>query len=133
MAGGVLDMTSKNFADTVIGEATGKAVADMAGQLNNRAGALPSRTVSINGLVADAAPDGTLIINVGSRGGVKAGDRLVVRRKIRDVRDPASGKILRSVEENVGEMVVTQVDEASAVGKFSGAGQPKVGDTVKNQ
>ena len=132
-AGGVLDMRSANFADTVIGEATGKAVNELAGQLNGRAGALPARTVSIDGLVADAASDGTVIINVGSRGGVKVGDKLVVRRKVREVRDPASGKILRSVEDNIGEMVVTQVDEGSAVGKFSGGGQPKVGDTVKNQ
>lgn len=132
-AGGALDMTSKNFADTVIGEATGKAVAEIAGQLNSRASALPARAVVVDGLVADAAPDGTLIINVGSRAGLKTGDRLVVRRKVRDVRDPATGKILRSVEDNIGEMVVTQVDEGSAVGKFSGAGQPKVGDTVKNK
>ena len=132
-AGGLVDMRSANFADTVIGEATGKAVVELAGQLNGRASALPARTVSIDGLVADAAPDGTVIINVGSRGGVKVGDKLVVRRKVREVRDPASGKILRSVEDNIGEMVVTQVDEGSAVGKFSGAGQAKVGDTVKNQ
>ncbi len=132
-AGGMLDMRSANFADTVIGEATTKAVAELAAQLNGRAGALPTRTVSIDGLVADAAPDGTLIINVGSRGGLKVGDKLIVRRKVREVRDPASGKILRSVEDTIGEMVVSQVEEGSAMGKFSGAGQPKVGDTVKNQ
>lgn len=133
MAGGALDMTSKNFADTVLGEATNAAVRDVAGQLNSRAGGLPTRVVSIDGLVADASPDGTLVLNVGSRAGVKVGDRLTLRRKVRDVRDPASGKILRSIEDTLGEVVVSQADEQSSVGQFRGNGQPKVGDTVKNQ
>lgn len=133
LAGGALDMTSKNFADTVLGEATGKAVTDIANQLNAKAGALPTHTVVIDGLVADASPDGTLIINVGSRAGVKVGDHLVVARKLREVRDPATGKVIRTVEDRLGDLVITEVDEASAVGKYTGSTAPKVGDAVKNQ
>ncbi|MFB3827825.1 MAG: CsgG/HfaB family protein [Bryobacteraceae bacterium] len=132
-AGGAVDMRSSNFADTVLGEATHKAVNAIAAQLNSRATALPTRAIAIDGLVADASPDGTIIINVGSRAGVKVGDKLIVSRKVREVRDPASGKILRRVEDKLGEMTVTEVDEQSAVGKFSGGTAPKVGDTVKNQ
>jgi curli biogenesis system outer membrane secretion channel CsgG len=131
-AGGGLDMRASNFADTVLGEATGKAVTELAGQLSAKASALPTRTVAIDGLVADAAPDGTVIVNVGSRAGLKVGDRLEVRRKVREVRDPATGRVLRAIEDKVGELVITEVDEQSAVGKFTGAGQPAVGDTVKN-
>ena len=72
MAQGALDMRSKNFADTVLGEATSKAVTDIAGQLNAKSAALPARVVTIEALVADAAPDGTVIINVGSRGGSRS-------------------------------------------------------------
>ncbi|RPJ55994.1 MAG: curli production assembly protein CsgG, partial [Acidobacteria bacterium] len=129
---GALDMRASNFADTVLGEATHKAVNDIASQAQARAGTLPTRAVSVNGLVADADPNG-MIVNVGSKAGVKVGDRLVVSRPVREVRDPATGKVLRRVEDKIGEMVVTEVDEQSASGKFSGAGQPKVGDTVKNQ
>ncbi|HWQ54261.1 MAG TPA: CsgG/HfaB family protein [Bryobacteraceae bacterium] len=132
IAGGVLDMRASNFADTVLGEATNKAVADIAAQLNGKASALPTRTVSISGLVADASPDGTVIVNVGSRSGLKLGDRLEVKRKLREVRDPATGKVIRSVEDKLGDMVITELDEQSAVGKFTGSSQPKVGDTVKN-
>jgi curli biogenesis system outer membrane secretion channel CsgG len=131
--GGALDMRASNFADTVIGEATMQAVGSVATQLDSSSGKLPTRTVSISGLVADASPDGTVIVNVGSRAGLKIGDKLEVRRKVRDVRDPATGRVIRSVEDKVGEMVVTEVDEQSAVGKYSGASQPKVGDVVKNQ
>ncbi len=53
-----------------------------------------------------------------------------MKRKVREVRDPATGKVLRSIEDAVGTVVITEVDETSATGKFRGAGAPKVGDTV---
>ena len=133
MGAGALDMRAKNFADTVLGEATAKAVSDIAGQLNSRAGALPTKAMVILALIADVSPDGTVIINQGSRMGVKVGDRLQVARKLREVRDPSSGRVIRTVEDKLGELVITEVDEQSAVGKFTGTSQPKVGDTAKNQ
>lgn len=132
MAGGVLDMRSANFAETVIGEAVTKCVADLGRQFESKASALPTRTVQISGLVADVSDDGTLIVNVGSKSGVKVGDTLAVKRQTRVVKDPATGRVLRAVEDSVGTMKVTEVDEQSAVGKFSGAGAAKVGDTVSN-
>ena len=130
--GGGLDMRSSNFGATILGEATNKAVDDMAKQLDSKAASLPTVEVHVSGLVADAAPDGTVIINVGSKGGVKVGETLYVKRKVRDVKDPSTGKVLRSIEDPVGTIVITQVDEGSATGKFSGAGKPQVSDTVSN-
>lgn len=130
--GAGLDMKSSNFSATILGEATNKAVLDMATQLESKASSLPTVVLQISGLVADAAPDGTIIINVGSKGGVKVGDTLAIKRKVREVKDPATGKVLRTIEDEVGSVVITQVDDASATGKFSGAGAPQVGDTVSN-
>jgi curli biogenesis system outer membrane secretion channel CsgG len=132
-AGGVIDMRSTNFANSILGEAVGASVKSVAQQLEAKAGALPTRTVSIEGLVADAAADGTIIVNVGSAAGVKIGDVLQIKRVSRKITDPATGKVLRQIEDAVGEMKVTEVDAQSAVGKFTGSGQPKVGDVVKNQ
>ena len=133
-AGGAgLDMKSSNFGATLLGEATNKAVQEMAVQLESKASALPTVVLQISGLVADAAPDGTIIINVGSKGGVKVGDTLAIKRHVRDITDPATGKILRSVEDPVGSIVISQVDDSSATGTFTGAGAPKVGDTVSNK
>jgi curli biogenesis system outer membrane secretion channel CsgG len=132
-AGGVLDMRAANFANSILGEAVSASVKSVAQQLEAKAGALPTRTVSIEGLVADAAADGTVIVNVGSAAGVKVGDVLQIKRVSRKITDPATGKVLRQIEDAVGEIKVSEVDAQSAVGKFSGAGQPKVGDTVKNQ
>ena len=132
MGGGSLDMKSSNFGQTILGEATNKAVDQMASQLEAKASSLPTVTVSVSGLVADAAPDGTVIVNVGKKNGLKSGDKLQVKRQLRVVRDPATNKILRSVDEPVGTLTLTDVDDSSAVGKFSGSGTPKVGDIVSN-
>jgi curli biogenesis system outer membrane secretion channel CsgG len=129
-AGG--DMTSKNFANTILGEAVNAAADQVCAQLDQQSARLPARAVVINGLVADAS-GGSIVLNVGSRIGLKVGDRLDVRRKIRDVRDPATGKILRTIADKVGEVVITDVDERSAVGRYTGSTPAKVGDMVSNQ
>ena len=59
------------------------------------------------------------------------GDKLAVTRVLRTVKDPASGKVLRTIDSPIGMLTVTSVDGGSAVGKFDGAGTPKVGDAVK--
>lgn len=130
--GGAIDMGSKNFANTILGEAVGQAVDEVSGQLQQNASRLPTRVVKIEGMVADAT-GGTLILNVGSRTGLKVGDRLALVRPVREVKDPETGKILRRVENTLGEAVVTEVDEVSAVATYSGATPAKVGDRVRNQ
>jgi len=131
MGGGAVDMTSKNFAATILGEAVNQSVVQLASQLEQNATRLPTRKLVVEGLVADAS-GGSVILNIGSKAGLKVGDRLQVRRKIRDVRDPATGKIIRSVEDKVGEVEITEVDERSAVGRYTGASPAKVGDVVRN-
>lgn len=128
---GAMDMSSQNFANTILGEAVSEAVASLASQLNSQASLLPTRAVSISGLVADVSGN-TLILNVGSAAGVKVGDRLKVTRPVREVRDPATGKVIRRIEEPLGEVVITEVDASSSVGTFTGAQRPKTGDAVKN-
>jgi curli biogenesis system outer membrane secretion channel CsgG len=134
--GGALDMKSSNFGNTILGGAVNKATTDVANGLNQKASSLPTAptvAIVIDGLVADVSPDGTIIINVGSKGGVKVGDTLSIARKVRDVKDPSTGRVIRSVVDAVGALTITEVDEASAVGKFRGAGPAKVGDTVSNK
>jgi curli biogenesis system outer membrane secretion channel CsgG len=133
LAGGVLDMKSSNFGATLLGEATTKTVADLSSQLTAKAGSLPTTTVTIDGMVADAAPDGTLILNVGSKAGLKVGDTLAVKHPGRPITDPATGKVLRRIEESLGTVKITEVDETSSTGKFTGSGTVKVGDTVSSK
>jgi curli biogenesis system outer membrane secretion channel CsgG len=132
-AGAGIDMKSSGFQNTILGEATNKAVTEVATQLDAKAASLPTVTVEITGMVADAGSDGTLIINVGSKNGVKVGDTLNVKRTSRVVNDPVTGKVIRKVEDQVGTVTITEVDANSAVGKFSGSGKPQVKDTVTNK
>jgi curli biogenesis system outer membrane secretion channel CsgG len=131
--GGGLDMRSSNFGATILGEATNQAVNEMAKELEAKVSALPTVKIEVSGLVADAAPDGTIIINVGAKAGVKVGDTLAIKRKVREVKDPATGKVLRAIEDEVGTIKVTEVEDGSATGKFQGAGKPQVGDTVSSK
>ena len=132
-AGGGINMTSSNFGNTILGEATNKAVTQVAQGLEAKAGSLPTVTISISAMVADAAPDGTLIINAGSKAGVKVGDVLNVKRHVRDVKDPSTGKVLRSVDNPIGTVTITEVDADSATGRFSGSGAPQVKDVVTSK
>ena len=131
--GGGAGMGSSNFAQTIIGEATTQAVATLAQNLAADSTKLPTivaPTVSVSGLVADASSS-DIIINVGTQAGVKVGDKLQISRVVRVVKDPVTGKPLRSIENPVGQLTVTSVDATSAVGTFSGSGKPQTGDTVK--
>ncbi len=129
--GGNVDMGSSNFGATIIGEAVKGSVSNLATQLDQDSGKIPHETVQINGVVADATGN-TITINVGTRSGLHVGDKLAVTRVTRVIKDPVTGKPLRTVEEPVGQVVITSADEGSSVGTFTGAGQPKVGDAVKN-
>ena len=131
---GQLDMGSTNFSQSILGQAVKQAVNDTAKGLDQHAASLPVNApppvAPIDGLVADAS-GGDIIINVGSSAGVRVGDKLAVTRVLRTVKDPASGKVLRTIDSPIGMLTVTSVDSGSAVGKFDGAGTPKVGDAVK--
>ena len=129
-AGGAgVDMSSSNFANTILGEAVHQAVDALGKDLDQNAARLPTREIKVEGLVADVAGS-TLILNVGTSGGVKVGDKLQIRRTVREVKDPATGNVLRRIEDTIGEVTITEADGASSVGTFTGAGKPAVGDTV---
>jgi hypothetical protein len=102
----------------------------LSNQLEAKAASLPTKTVVVEGLVADAT-GGTVILNVGTKSGLKVGDKLAVSRLNREVRDPGTGKVIRRIEDKVGEVVITEADEGSAVGTFTGPAPAKIGDTVK--
>jgi curli biogenesis system outer membrane secretion channel CsgG len=128
--GGAVDMSSKNFADTILGEAVGQAVTDVAKQLDDKASSLPTVALQISGLVADVSGN-TLILNVGSKAGVKVGDHLGVFRQGRQIKDPATGKVLKTVVTKLGDVTITEVEDTSSTGTYTGQA-PKVGDAVRN-
>jgi curli biogenesis system outer membrane secretion channel CsgG len=125
---GVLDMGSSNFANTIIGEATRLAVDSLTGQLAAASGGIQETKVEIRALVADVS-GGEVTINVGTGAGVKVGAEYDVVRPGREIKDPATGRVLRRTTTPVGKLKVTQADEGSASGTLTG-GPARVGDCV---
>ena len=126
---GAYDMTSSNFANTILGEAVHQAVNSLAEHLDANAAALPAHKVEVSGLVADVSGN-TLILNVGTKAGVRVGDTLDVQRPKRTIKDPATGKVIKTIADKVGTVTVTDADADSATATFAGSTPPKVGDAV---
>jgi curli biogenesis system outer membrane secretion channel CsgG len=128
--GGNVDFGSSDFQSTIIGEAVKAAVEQTSTQVIAGKDKLVTRTVVVEGLIA-AVDGGQIILNVGAKAGVKVGDQLNVERVSREIKDPASGKVLRRISTTVGVVKVTDVDDISAVATtVSGTGF-KTGDAVK--
>jgi curli biogenesis system outer membrane secretion channel CsgG len=128
--GGAVDFGSSDFQQTIIGEAVNAAVTQMAGELIADNTKLEARTVTVEGVVA-AVDGGQVILNIGSKSGLKVGDQLTVQRVTKEIKDPTTGAVIRRMTSPVGVIRLTDVDEISAVGTpVSGSGF-KVGDAVK--
>lgn len=130
--GAGIDMGSSNFQNTIVGEATRKCIEALSVELIKNQDRLTAPTVQLLGRVADVDQN-MIVVNIGKSQGVKVGDMLAVERVVREVKDPDTGKVLREVTEVVGTLRITEVDDKSAVGSFSGASAPKVGDRVKSK
>jgi curli biogenesis system outer membrane secretion channel CsgG len=128
-AGGA-NFGSSDFQQTIIGEAVKNAVDQMSTGLIADNTKLQARTISVSGLVA-AVDGGQVILNVGKKVGLKVGDQLSVERVTREIKDPASGQVIRRLSSSVGVVRITDVDDISAVAvPVTGTGF-KVGDAVK--
>lgn len=128
--GGAVDFGSSDFQNTIIGEAVKAAVEKTSAELIANAGKLQARTISVSGLVA-AVEGGQVVLNVGSKAGLKVGDQLSVERVTKEIKDPSTGRVLRRLSSPIGVVRVTDVDDISSVCvAVSGSGF-KVGDAAK--
>jgi curli biogenesis system outer membrane secretion channel CsgG len=128
--GGHADFGSSDFQSTIIGEAVKAAVEKTSTEVIADKDKLVARTVVVEGLIA-AVDGGQIILNVGSKAGVKVGDQLSVERVSKEIKDPSTGKVIRRMSTSVGVVKVTDVDDISSVAAtVSGTGF-KTGDAVK--
>jgi len=119
-AGVQIDMTSSNFAQTIIGEATQDAVNKIAEILLTQTATMKKTVRPVEGRVADVSGK-VLTLNVGSNDGVSAGDVFEVLRIVREVKDPVTKETLDVVTEKTGEMTITSVREKIATGNYTGS------------
>lgn len=128
--GGHADFGSSDFQQTIIGEATKAAVDQLTTNLVTEAGKVSVRTVVVEGLVA-AVDSGQIILNVGGHAGIKVGDTLQVLRVTKEIKDPATGNVLRRLTTTIGVVKATDVDDASSICEPVSGSDFKVGDSVK--
>jgi len=115
----------------VMSESLDQAVVQLAGELGKNFPKLPRYIPTVSGLVADVNDSGRLVLNVGSKDGVKNGDRLQVWRVGKEIRDPATQRVLMRDDVLLGDAMVSAVNEASSIAQYKGAEKVNVGDIVK--
>lgn len=128
--GGAVDFGSSDFQQTIIGEAVKNATEQLSSGLIQDASKVEVRTVQVEGLVA-AVVGGQVVLNVGKKDGVKVGDQLSIERVTMEIKDPATGKVIRRMTQPVGVVRVTDVDDVSAVTSPVSGSDFKVGDEAK--
>ncbi len=72
-----------------------------------------------------------MVLNVGAKSGVKVNDQFSVERVTKEIKDPATGNVIRRMTNKMGYIQISEVDAVSAVGKIVSGSGFKVGDFAK--
>ncbi len=132
IGGGEVQMGSSGFRETILGEATYAAVEQVTRELVSSSSKIPTTTVEVRGMVADVSGS-NVILNVGASHGLQVGNTLKILRVGRVVKDPATGKVIKEITEEVGQIRINEVEAASSSGQIVSGSGVKVGDLVRNQ
>ena len=120
IAGVQVDMTSSNFAQTIIGEATQDCVNKLADILKEQSANMKKAVRAVETSVADVSGN-TLVIAAGGNDGVNVGDVFEVLQVVREVKDPTTKEVLDRITNKVGEMTISSVRDKIATGTYSGS------------
>lgn len=116
---GASGMTSSNFEQTIIGEATSNAVTNIVKYLEGKVPNMPAKARQIEGRVASLTANGAYL-TVGSDDGVLRGDRFEILKINGEIKDPTTKEVIDLDAVKVGELVVDNVRERSATGAYGG-------------
>ncbi len=130
---GISGGSSTDNTDTLLSTAAESAIAKMSGELvtaNSKLATLPSVLPTVSAIVADIT--GNLItINKGSESGFRSGMNLSIERVVKEVKDPQTGKVLRSITSPIGRVELIEVSNGYATGKIVSGSGFKVQDVAK--
>lgn len=130
IGGAGISLTSEDFRQTVLGEATYAAVVDLVKQLVAQSAKIPDRRLLVRGLVADVEGH-RVILNVGANQGVSVGDNLEVFAVTKAVKDPATGEVIHEETQDLGVVRIDSVAERSSVGTILTGNGVQVGHGVR--
>jgi len=114
-------MTSSNFQETIIGEATSNAVTKIVEYLEGKLPQLPAKARQVEGRVATLTSDRPgAYLTVGAEDGVLRGDRFDILKINGEIKDPVTREVIDIDAVKVGELVVDSVRDKSASGRYGG-------------
>jgi curli biogenesis system outer membrane secretion channel CsgG len=116
---------SDQFNGTPLGQATRQAIEQAAGLI-----AQATERVRWSARVVDVTGD-VLYLNVGVNDGIRPGDVFVISRPGRQLTDPSTGLALGSVEQQLGEVQVVDVQEKFSTAKIGFPTEPQRGDIAR--
>jgi curli biogenesis system outer membrane secretion channel CsgG len=119
-AGAEFDMTSSNFAQTIIGEATQDCVNKLADILDTQVAGMKKEARAVEATIADVSGS-SIVITAGTNDGVNAGDVFEVLRSVREVKDPTTHEVLDRITEKTGELTIVSVRDKIATGAYTGS------------
>jgi curli biogenesis system outer membrane secretion channel CsgG len=130
--GGGFNMTSANFGETIIGEATMDAVNQLAANINSAdlTGGAGGRELDLDAKVADVS-GASITINAGSAAGLRVGQTFTIYHKGKEIKDPSTGEVLDVQTTPLGTLTITVVRDKISVGNYAGGAPPVVGDIVR--
>ncbi len=117
--GGGIDMTSSNFGQTIIGEATQDCVNKLGDILNQQAASMKKAVREVETRVADVSGS-TIVIAAGANDGVNVGETFEILKVLREVRDPQTKEVLDTVTEKTGDLTITSVRDKIATRNYVG-------------
>jgi curli biogenesis system outer membrane secretion channel CsgG len=132
---GIGGSTANANTDTLLTQAANDAVNQMVtvvAQSESKLSAYSGTANNAEGMVADIT-DGQVTLNKGAAAGFAKGMKVSIERVSKVVKDPATGKVIRTVSSPIGQIELIEVTKDYAVGRVvSGVGF-KPGDTAKAQ
>ena len=124
--GGDVDMSSTNFGQTIVGEATIDCMNKLMENLNLKDSEIKARNTDVETRIAEVAfPQ--IYLASGSNEGIMKCDRFVISRIIKEIHDPVTKELLDLQVQKVGELVITEVRDKMAIGLFNGTEAPAAG------
>lgn len=107
----VLDVGTEGFESTPLGEATRAAVEQVVANILAELGDRPwhGRVVTVR--------DGQVYVNAGGESGIQVGDVLEVFREGEELIDPETGLNLGQIEEKLGRLEITSVEERFSIAR----------------
>ena len=120
IAGVEVDMTSSNFAQTIIGEATQDCVNKLADILKEQSSNMKKNVRPVETTVADVSGN-SLVIAAGGNDGVNVGEIFEIHQIVREIKDPTTKEVLDRLTNKVGEMTITSVRDKISSGTYVGS------------